>query len=149
MSMKKLGLATIVLFLGLPAITAGAQEVINHGVQAQQDGNLIVYRTKGKASHSGLYYRLYVDGVNLGKLRVGRALNLSLSPGQHTLRANDRSGTQIDFLVRPNQSTVVRGEIKGNSQIQLNNVDPGEALAQMQELEEYLLATGKTHIAQQ
>lgn len=109
--------------LSVNAATQTETTAIPSVADSQAAPNFVIYRPKQTATMSGINYRVYVDGKRLAKLRVGSHQVLNLSPGQHTLSANDRNRSKLKFIVNETGTTIVRAAAKSTTHIVFDTAD--------------------------
>lgn len=61
--------------------------------------NMVIFRGSGEPTTEALYYRIYVDGKRIGKIRKNTAFHLELSVGEHMITLNDGAKTKLQVHV--------------------------------------------------
>ena len=95
------------LFL-VSSLTVSTLASADVAAQNNQAANLVIYRPNDGSS---LSYRIWVDDQYLGKLKLKQVLELQLSPGEHIIRSNDRTRSELLVTVNKQGTTFVRSEI--------------------------------------
>ena len=87
-------------------------------------GSVVVYRLAGLPANKGMYYRIYVDGQRIAKLKRNTALQLSLPAGSYEIAANDPHEQRVTVEVIAGQTSYVQGRIDRDWQLQLDQQAP-------------------------
>ena len=87
-------------------------------------GSVVVYRLAGLPANKGMYYRIYVDGQRIAKLKRNTALQLTLPAGSYEIAANDPDSQRITVEVRAGEASYVQGSIDRNWRLQLKQRAP-------------------------
>ncbi len=94
-------------------------------------GDIVVYRLAGLPANKGMYYRIYLDGERIAKLKRNTALTLRLPEGRYEIAANDPGEQRLTIEVRAGQTHFVQGSIDRRWQLQLETTppEPGQLLS--------------------
>lgn len=110
---------------------------------------LIIYRPSVQNSQSALYFRVYVDGQYLGKLKNGHHYLVNLAPGDHLITANAKDRPTLSVTVRTASTAVVRTEISRRNKLNWREVSARQAIQEAPELAEYFSAKNPGRVALQ
>ncbi len=110
----------------LPTSAVAASTFDPQGAEALEpmQANLVVYRDKGLASNSHMYYRLFVDGKLVGKLKRNTAFHLQLGSGEHRIGFNDEKQTSMTVNVSDDSTTFIKGTVDRHWQIAIEQRQP-------------------------
>ena len=101
----------------------------NVQTEAQSDTNLIIYRDEGLRTNSKMYYRVYVDGEYMGKLKRNTAFHMNLTPGTHLVETNDPEQQSIEVNVSVDNVSYVSAEIDRHYGVTITGAQPAPAVA--------------------
>lgn len=135
--MKNLTISAILFFLSIAAVEVLASEgfvmkgEVKNEVIEKTQANLIIQRSDEGNANATLYYRIWVDGKHIGKLKRGRAMRLQLSAGTHSIRANDPAHTERTVQISAQGVTYIQADINKKRQLSLTVTQPSEQIVSM------------------
>ena len=94
-------------------------------------GHVVVYRLAGLPANKGVYYRIYVDGQRIAKLKRNTALQLTLPVGRYEIAANDPGEQRVVVDVTAGQTRYLQGSIDRDWALSLHAgaMEPGQLLS--------------------
>lgn len=110
--------------------------------QSSEQATLIVYRPAQNVAVSGVSYRVFLDRKHIQRLRVNEHITLQIDPGAHTLMANDKKKSKIEFEAGPRETIYVKASVKDakTRKMQWSVVHPSQAQKDMPLLSDVIYA---------
>lgn len=102
------------IFSVVLALALAACNSTGHNYSASTPGepaNVVIYRPGQPPTQAGAYYRLFVNGSEVGKLENDRYIALHLPQGEHVIKANDPARTELNLQVQAGKTYWLRGEV--------------------------------------
>lgn len=114
-------------FASLNAPSAIAAPKITN-TSADQQAQLVIFRTVKHGKNHGINYRLLLDGQQVGKLTADKIIQLQLKPGEHIIQSNDRYHSSLTVNLKPGQTLFVNGSIDRHFRLNMVEAEPTTAV---------------------
>ena len=125
-----IGLATLLPVAASADVTSDAAHMNINADQNAVMGEVIVFRDKGLSANADMYYRLYVNGERMGKLKRNTAFHMQLPVGEHVIETNDPDETTITVTVNEGRTTFVQASIDKRWDIDMRTTQPSVAMSE-------------------
>lgn len=120
--MKNLIISALLFAASIVSVSVFAAN--DAGVDLATNTHLVIYRSDNSAANTATYYRIWVDGKHIGKLKRDTVMNLQLAAGEHIITANDREHTQFVVVTSEHGITYVQADIDKRRRLSLTSSEP-------------------------